>query len=410
MQTPSSITASFPHQHLTPWPDQANLTHYQVLKREVLANVATVHSTAGGGKHGCMGQFMSAKQYANLSTTAYVTPVHPGDWTDPGAKASQEQITRKATSYKEKTMKADRANALDAVITRLIIEAVPDQHLAILRNSYTGCYTGITGRDMLNQLHSSVGTLTRMELKQEQRRVEDLTFDHTAMTVTKIISEIRFFGDLAKECNSAYPDVLLIDMALNIFTNCGIFQQGIRAWDQLDSDKHTLDNLHKHFLAEYNTLKKLTPEGVGGFVEPSASVLNYISQQQRDLEYQQHDTSTVTTEMKSEMAQMREMMLAMQQNQLNIMTATTASATSNSKSRGSKKNNKPSSAPAISYGEQPGNTNNPCHYYCWLHEVNNTHPSYACKKGTDKAKFPNFCPEATFEDRKGGLRRGKFGK
>ena len=63
---------------------------YEVLKRikdEIKANATNVQCDLGGGRHGHLGLVLTPAEYATISATPYIRPVHPGP--NPAAAASQ---------------------------------------------------------------------------------------------------------------------------------------------------------------------------------------------------------------------------------------------------------------------------------------------------------------------------------
>ena len=48
------------------------------LKRAVKANASSVSCSLGGGSHGYLGAVLTPAEYALITATAFVLPVHPG--------------------------------------------------------------------------------------------------------------------------------------------------------------------------------------------------------------------------------------------------------------------------------------------------------------------------------------------
>ena len=405
---PPTVAENFPRTELTSWAsiNQPNLCHYIITEKEVYACAHSVHSTAGGGAHGCLGQVMPPAEYIAHAGVEYIIPQHPGEWEPPvGQRLTANDQTLLLEAHKSLTKRAETAIELENVLKRMILKAVPERYVAVLQSRFTGAYKNTSVRQMLDHLRTTVATLTYEELQEEHDRLAATVYDPDHMEVSTIITDIRFLEKLAIAIENPYSNAQLMHLAIKIFTNCGYFSQGIRNWKGRPAAERNLENLDLHFVAEQKTLKELNPQGIGAIVGQHANVLQECTNSLLNQQQKFFDSKQQIFEEKQQ--QLTEMVLSMQQEHANFL----ASAANNNTTSGNKTTKKKAKTMAKKqdFGSQPGNENNPCRYYCWLHGANNSHPSFACKKGIySKAEYPNFCAEATFEDRRGGSWKGSF--
>ena len=385
-------TEELPSLHNFP---RITLKEFLPFERVAYSCASSVSSSAGGGNHGCLGQIMPEDTYIALAGVPYIMPVDPGPWQPPagGAFPTTVQMEQHRADRIEQKEQAKTARELERALKRMIIQAVPERYLAVLRSPLTGGYDGHTVREMLTHLRNTVAKLTPKQLHDEYDRIAKSVFDPDNMEVTQILTEIQFLGRLATAVDLEYSDPQLVALAINIFTNCGYFSDGIRAWNARPAAERTLVNLHQHFVDEQATLRELNPQGIGAMVGYQANIL-------------QECTNT----MHQQQQQFMEMMNVMRQEHANFVANVSNSNTTSSGDKPKKKKKEKQTEKATKQVfQQEGNENNPCKYYCWVHGVNNSHPSYACNTGlNNKETYPNFRADATFANRMGGKWKGSF--
>ena len=395
---PTDVTNNFPLKELPSWRHNTKVTYknFIALERDVYACASSVPSTAGGGNHGCLGQVMPTDDYLTLAGEAYVRPEHPGELDLP-ARANYNEQWRYTEERKEQKARAEQARDLEHALKRMIVQAVPERYLAVLRNHQTGAYENHSVRQILTHLRSTVAKMTDEELQEEYDSIAATTFDPDGMEVTEVLAKIRDLGRLAATIDNPYTDTQLINLAIKIFTNCDHFTQGIRAWKARPAAERTMDNLHHHFVTEQATLRELHPQGIGAVMGQHLNIL-------RDSTNRQQYFEAKTQELLEIVDAMRQQQNTMRQEQANFIANVSTDSTASDKPKKKKKKKKKEEY------QQEGNENNPCKYYCWIHGCNDTHPSYVCYKGlNDKENYPKFRADATFTNRMGGKWKGAFG-
>ena len=68
----------FERSNLTPIRGEPTYETVHKLWNKVKANVRSMYSNIGGGTHGHLGLVLMAAQYADISTTVFIRPSHPG--------------------------------------------------------------------------------------------------------------------------------------------------------------------------------------------------------------------------------------------------------------------------------------------------------------------------------------------
>ena len=68
----------FEYPELTKIHDSPDFASLKKIKDELKSNAARVPTNLGGGAHGHLGLILTPAEYALISATPYVRPVHPG--------------------------------------------------------------------------------------------------------------------------------------------------------------------------------------------------------------------------------------------------------------------------------------------------------------------------------------------
>ena len=72
------VATVFQYPVLTKVHDTPTFELLKSIKNEMKANAGNVQCDLGGGQHGHLGLVLTPTEYANVSPTPYVRPVHPG--------------------------------------------------------------------------------------------------------------------------------------------------------------------------------------------------------------------------------------------------------------------------------------------------------------------------------------------
>ena len=195
---PTDVTKSFPVKELPSWRHHTKVTYkdFIALEREVYSCASCVRSTTGGSNHGHLGQVMPTDDYLEMTGEVYVRPEHPGELDLPARTTANEQW-RYTEERKEQKERAEQARDLEHALKRMIVQAVPERYLAVLRNHRTGAYENHSVRQILTHLRSTVAKMTDEELQEECDSIATITFDPDHMEVTTVLAKIQDLGRLA---------------------------------------------------------------------------------------------------------------------------------------------------------------------------------------------------------------------
>ena len=110
----------------------------------------------------------TADYLAMTGVRVYIMLEHPGAWAPPeGQRLTHVQLTLLLEERKNQLEHANQALELEHTLKQMIIKAVAEQYLAILRNQFTGTYKGQSVHQILTHLKRTVATLTDNEVQKE---------------------------------------------------------------------------------------------------------------------------------------------------------------------------------------------------------------------------------------------------
>jgi len=152
---------------------------YEVLKRikdEIKANATNVQCDLGGGRHGHLGLVLTPAEYATISPTPYVRPVHPGP--NPAAAASQWQNQINRDRHQEEIRLFREANGVEAALLSQLTVALPPLYLEAYRDEHSNQIT-TSLVTILSELFSTYGATTEEELAAKEQARKGRIFEIT---------------------------------------------------------------------------------------------------------------------------------------------------------------------------------------------------------------------------------------
>jgi hypothetical protein len=160
-------TDLFPHPELTPIPADAkpDYSSLKIIHHQLNANAMAVPSALGGGQHGHLPLVIPAAQFNAIpGTVAWQDPVHPGrNPIFPVAAPTAAQIAVVERQYKHDMEAFKCCSTTQAMLKRILIAAVPDTYIKILKDEYFG-YANVTTLAILTHLDLTYGTVTADDL------------------------------------------------------------------------------------------------------------------------------------------------------------------------------------------------------------------------------------------------------
>jgi hypothetical protein len=144
-------------------PDHAAIT---TLENEVYANARSVYSSLGTGRHGHLFLVTNGPNYMTLTgaAAAVVPPANPGDRPIIPQGATQYQIQANTSDHKAALAHFQTANIVEATLMHQLLEAVPETHIAELRDPRMG-FSNVLCLDILTHLRTPYGIVTPEDLK-----------------------------------------------------------------------------------------------------------------------------------------------------------------------------------------------------------------------------------------------------
>ena len=131
------------------------------IKNEMKTNASTVQCDLGGGSNGHLGLVLSAVEYATVSATPYVQPIHPSTVIPVGTTNWETQILREEH---KKIHLFREANAVEKALLKQLTRALPDLYLLPYRDQTTNTISTPLV-DILQQLFQTYGSISDEELE-----------------------------------------------------------------------------------------------------------------------------------------------------------------------------------------------------------------------------------------------------
>lgn len=233
------------------------------LTSELYTCAAAVPSTLGGGNHGHIGQIMPAADYAALIGAAVVAWVPQALPQRPQITAAMQdhQITNRQDRFKNETAHYETAQALERKLTKMILEAVPDEYLSALKHAMTG-YAGVSVARMLVHLNTTYGAITEDDLEKNEASL-DTPWDPSTPTETAF-SHADACQEFALAGEDEISDHKYIRANLKKFEASGVLEDACSDWRKKAVGDRTKANMKTHF-RRYNQdrLRRLSAADVG---------------------------------------------------------------------------------------------------------------------------------------------------
>jgi hypothetical protein len=144
-------------------PDHAAIT---ILENEVYSNACSVYSSLGTGRHGHLFLVTGGPTYMALTgaQAAVVPPANPNDRPDIAQGATQYQIQANTSDHKAALAHFQLANLVEATIMHQLLAAIPETHIAELRDARMG-FSNVSCLGILTHLRTTYGNVTPEDLK-----------------------------------------------------------------------------------------------------------------------------------------------------------------------------------------------------------------------------------------------------
>ena len=230
-----------------------------LLEKELIAILANIPTTLGGGGHGHAGIIMDPARYLATAGAPFVNPANPGTYPAgvPG-NAAQGIRARAEAEHKEHVKEYETFQGVVQATKDIILEAVDNEYLLEIEDEILG-YLNQTPTDMLTHLRNRGGGLDFADTKTllaerdgewDASEVPQIYFNR----VEKAIQGLTRAG-INSDLNERR------DMALYYLKASGEFDAAVREWELRPAGTKTWQHIKTFISAEYakeNKQNKMT--------------------------------------------------------------------------------------------------------------------------------------------------------
>ena len=230
-----------------------------LLEKELIAILANIPTTLGGGGHGHAGIIMDPARYLATAGAPFVNPANPGTYPAgvPG-NAAQGIRARAEAEHKEHVKEYETFQGVVQATKDIILEAVENEYLLEIEDEILG-YLNQTPTDMLTHLRNRGGGLDFADTKTllaerdgewDASEVPQIYFNR----VEKAIQGLTRAG-INSDLNERR------DMALYYLKASGEFDAAVREWELRPAGTKTWQHIKTFISAEYakeNKQNKMT--------------------------------------------------------------------------------------------------------------------------------------------------------
>ena len=230
-----------------------------LLEKELIAILANIPTTLGGGSHGHAGIVMDPARYLLTTGVDFVNPANPGTY--PAGvpnNAAQGARARAEAEHKELVKEYETFQGVVQATKDIILDTVDNEYLLEIEDEILG-FLNITPTEMLTHLRNRGGALDFADTKTllaerdgewDASEVPQIYFNR----VEKAIHGLTRAG-INSDLNERR------DMALYYLKASGEFDAAVREWEQRPAGSKTWQNIKTFISSEYakeNKQNKLT--------------------------------------------------------------------------------------------------------------------------------------------------------
>ena len=263
-------TLYFPRASLTTISGYPTYQNLKEMEKEVLACLASVPTTLGGGKLGHLALGVTTEKYQRLSNTEYERPTDPKKFKS--EKTDEAEIQKEQDAHDEQVAAFQEVNLIERTVLHMIQHALDPNIIRPKVNRTTGMIDD-TIPNVFDYLYNSYGNITALALEEERQKILNHTYSH-ADPMEVIWDLLNEYADMAETHGTPIPDAQLISIATIIIMKASIFADDIATWDKV-SEK-SWSKFQEHFSKAQVTYKKSRPTDTTaslGYSSPSANVV-----------------------------------------------------------------------------------------------------------------------------------------
>ena len=191
----TDYTSMFEYQTLQKIHDEPDYIQLKIMKDKLKTNATKIPSELGGGGHGHLGLVLSPTEYANISPTPYVRPVHPGVL-NIGPNASEYVERNRRHEHKSDLATFHETVQLENALKKQITETVDELYLEELRDPTTNTILSSIPF-ILAHLITNYGEIEPENVTEKELNVRKMDFT-VADPLTKLYKEVEDLEALSK--------------------------------------------------------------------------------------------------------------------------------------------------------------------------------------------------------------------
>ena len=226
----------------------------KIIKDELKANAASIHSNLGGGTQGHLGLVMPPIEYADVSGTPYVRHLLPIAPVIPQG-TTQHVATRLREDYKDELRLFQEMTALEKYLIKLISHAIPSIFLKPFRNRSSNAITTDIPT-ILTTLFADHGQIPEEELLMEENNLRAKVFDIVQPLII-LFNEVEDLKELALASNNPYSDSQILKIGIKLIKNMCDFDKDLRTWYDLPIVDQTWIRFKAHFTQAQTSLRRV---------------------------------------------------------------------------------------------------------------------------------------------------------
>ena len=136
------------------------------------------------------------------------------------------------------------SNAVEHALIQQIVAAIDEKFLQAIRDNHTGMLIG-TIPDISDHLFRNYGHVTRQELSELKKQVEDFSYQ-ASEPVDVMLSEMDDLADIAEITKSPITYLQKVDMAYLLQQRTTKFSSALTKWNEKPEANKTWDNFKTH--------------------------------------------------------------------------------------------------------------------------------------------------------------------
>ena len=223
------------------------------IKNQLKANAGKVQCELGGGAHGHLGLILSDAEYALVSPTPYIRPIHPGPNVPVGV--TQVENTNLRAQYNESLRLFRETNAVEEALITQLSNALPAHYLKRYRNTISNkIQTPI--HKILSDLFTAHGAITDHELITRESTLRARIFE-ISQPLVELYNAVEELQEVATASQNPYTDSQLVQIGMQLLRNMNDYEKARGEWMSLPHNSKTWVNFKTHFDDAYQYLLNL---------------------------------------------------------------------------------------------------------------------------------------------------------